>query len=153
MSLKVDFVHWKTSIFVTIWPFSAYVNDQKMVQSLIPHYPEPFLSPWGPGTCHLYHLRQKSSNNYLQHFLSKSKFWNRDFGQTNKNGAPNFGYFHDFYQNFWKKPSGGGGEWGHWIFLSALKITFWPILMWKILRFQKFLFLWITYGLYHNGPQ
>ena len=116
MSLKVDFVHWKTSIFVTIWPFSTYVNDQKMVQSLIPHYPEPFLSPWGPWTCHLYHLRQKSSNNYLQHFLSKSKFWNRNFGQTNKNGAPDFGYFHDFYQNFLKKVSGAGGEWGHWIF-------------------------------------
>ena len=46
-----------------------------------------------------------------------------------------------------------GGSGGNGFFWAALKITFWLILTWKILRFQKFLFLWITYGLYHNGPQ
>ena len=46
-----------------------------------------------------------------------------------------------------------GGSGGNGFFLTALKITFWLIWAWKILRFQKFLFLWITYGLYHNGPQ
>ena len=37
-----------------------------------------------------------------------------------------------------------GGSGGNGFFFTALKITFWPILRWKILRFQKFLFLWIT---------
>ena len=46
-----------------------------------------------------------------------------------------------------------GGSGGNGFFLTALKITFWPISTWKILQFQNFLFLWITYGLYHNGPQ
>ena len=54
---------------------------------------------------------------------------------------------------FDRNPQEMRGSGGNGFFLTALKITFWPILTWKAWRFKKFLFLWITYGLYHNGPQ
>ena len=54
---------------------------------------------------------------------------------------------------FDRNPQELRGSEGNGFFLTALKITFWPILTWKIWRFQKFLFLWITYGLYYNGSQ
>ena len=58
-----------------------------------------------------------------------------------------------FIQIIERNPQELGGSGGNVFFLTALKITFWLILAWKILRYQKFLFLWITYGLYHNSPQ
>ena len=57
------------------------------------------------------------------------------------------------YPIFIGKSIKSGGQVGaHGFFWPQLKITFWSILTWKMFQFSKFLFLWISLGLYHVSP-